>query len=168
MKIAVISDTHIGDRVRGFPHRFLEKLAEFDAIVHCGDFTAPEVINQLDGIAEFYGVYGNMDTSAIWQKLPESKVIELQNYTIGILHGWGSPYKLGQRVLSWFQNNYPNINFDIILFGHSHQPTDETIDGVRVLNPGAIVGNAFSQYASWASLELKNDEIIWSIKQIER
>jgi len=169
VKIAVISDTHIGDRVRDFAPCFLDKLGEFDAVIHCGDITTADALHRLQNTAKsFYGVCGNMDDSIISTELPQSKIFTLANLDIGLMHGWGSPNNLGKRVLERLQNEYPKIDFDIVLFGHSHRPFDKIINGVRVLNPGALSGNAFSRFGSWGILEIADGKIKWTIDEIER
>ena len=167
MKIAVLSDSHIGQRITGFPPGFIQQLHDFDAIIHCGDFTSPLAVEQLREAANFNAVAGNMDESIIKRQLPDTLAVELEGFNIGITHGWGAPNKLEFRVLEALKTKYPHQQFNIILFGHSHKPLDKTIDGVRMINPGSFSGNNFSSYGSWGILTLSEGNINFELKQIE-
>ncbi len=167
MRIAVISDTHIGDRVRDFIPGFLDELGKFDVVIHCGDITTMDALQRLRNSSKsFYGVCGNMDDSIVCSELGKSAVFSLADMNIGLMHGWGSPNNLGKRVLERLRYEYPERKLDIVLFGHSHQIFDEIMDGVRVLNPGALSGNVYSGTRSWGILEITAGKIKWSINEI--
>jgi predicted phosphodiesterase len=46
------------------------------------------------------------------------------------IHGWGSPHGIDDRVGNVFSG------VDIIIYGHSHYPQNETRNGVYFFNPG--------------------------------
>jgi uncharacterized protein len=140
LRIAVLSDTHIGRRSATLPPDFLKLLSSFDRIVHCGDFVSIDVCNTLENAAEFFGVCGNCDPWEIHEVLPTNRIVEIAGFKIGIVHGWGSADGLEERIMALFESTYPAKKPDIILFGHSHKPTDITIDGIRLLNPGSLFG----------------------------
>jgi predicted phosphodiesterase len=48
MLIAVISDTHLPRGKRRIPEACLERLATADLILHAGDFSAAEVLDELE------------------------------------------------------------------------------------------------------------------------
>ncbi len=168
IRVAVISDTHIDDRISSFPPGFIAELGGFDIVIHCGDFTTREALEKLKEFPEFYGVAGNMDEPAVRRSLPETRILEIEGLKIGVIHGWGAPFGFTRRIFSYMREKYPDTKFDIILCGHSHKPTDEIIDGTRILNPGSVAGNIFSKYGSWGVLEIDGDKINWTIRQISR
>ena len=115
--IYVISDTHIPKRTSRIPPEFIEKVKDNDLIIHAGDFTELKVFRKLEGVATLYAVYGNMDCPEIKEILPSKKIFELLGFRIGLIHGFGSPLDLTQRIRGEF------IEYvDLIIFGHSHSP----------------------------------------------
>ncbi len=167
MEIAVLSDSHVGQRINHFPRDFLRELNRFDAIVHCGDYTSSDALMILQEMPGFHGVAGNMDESFIRNNLCESLTLEFEGVRIGMMHGWGSPNMLNRKVLDALRDKYPTLNFDLVLYGHSHKPSDEFIDGVRIINPGSVSGNIDTGYGSWGVLSLSNGIIEWELREIE-
>jgi putative phosphoesterase len=129
MKIGVLSDSHVAsfDQLND---KILTALAEVDLIVHAGDFVAKDVLDGLKRMGEVKAVRGNMDSNEIKSILPEKELLEIEGKKIGIIHGWGSPYGIDDRVGNVFSR------VDIIIFGHSHYPQNETKNGVLFFNPG--------------------------------
>lgn len=135
MKIYVISDTHIPERINSLSEIFTGRILPGDIIFHCGDFTSIEVYEQLRRTAQFYGVYGNMDENSLRSILPSKQVVEVSGKRIGITHGWGPPYGLARRVYKSFEEKP-----DVILFGHSHSKTHKKIHNTLMFNPGPASG----------------------------
>jgi len=129
MRIGVLSDTHARNLNELSP-RILEALRGVDLIVHAGDFVTREVLEGLRQIKEVKAVRGNMDSREIWEVLPEKEVFQIEGKRIGIIHGWGSPYHIEQRVRQEFGE------VDIIIYGHSHVAQNKVIDGILFFNPG--------------------------------
>jgi putative phosphoesterase len=129
MKIGVLSDSHATsfDQLHS---KILHALAEVDLIVHAGDFVTKDVLDGLKQLGELKAVRGNMDSDKIKQILPEKELMEIEGKRIGIIHGWGSPYGIDDRVGSAFSG------VDIIIYGHSHYSQNETKNGVFFFNPG--------------------------------
>jgi len=129
MRIGVLSDTHAAsfDQLH---EKILVALAEVDLIVHAGDFVAKDVLDGLKQLGELKAVRGNMDSDELKEILPEKELLEIEGKKIGIIHGWGSPHGIDDRVGSVFSG------VDIIIYGHSHYPQNETRNGVFFFNPG--------------------------------
>jgi putative phosphoesterase len=129
MRIGVLSDSHVAsfDQLN---NRIITALAEVDLIVHAGDFVAKDVLDGLKQLREVRAVRGNMDSDEIKEILPEKELLEIEGKKIGIIHGWGSPYGIDDRVGNVFGR------VGIIIFGHSHYPQNETKNGVLFFNPG--------------------------------
>lgn len=116
MRIAVISDTH--DHVpTGWPAR----LKNADEIWHLGDVCEPTVLAEIEAVGPpVRVVLGNCDS---WP-------------------GWPPALELEREGVKFFLTHIPPTRgpagVHAVLHGHTHVPRDETIDGVRWLNPGCI------------------------------
>lgn len=133
MKIGVISDTHLRQVTQELTEIYDEYLADKDVVIHAGDVVSNDVIDFLTQ-KPFYGVHGNMDPPEVRRCLPDKTVIELAGYTLGIIHGWGQPEGLEDRILPLFQN------VDVLIYGHSHRARNEMREGVLLFNPGTATG----------------------------
>ena len=134
MLIGLISDTHIPDRAKEIPEKVFEAFSEVDLIMHAGDLTSPKVIDDLEQIAPVMAIQGNMDR-ARGIDLPAAKVIEAEGLKIGIVHGEVYPRADTQQLVYLAKE----LNVDILVSGHSHQPKIEQTDGVLLLNPGSPI-----------------------------
>ena len=162
IRVAVVSDTHVGQRISAYPKDFLLRLREFDFVLHAGDHTSGESLDIIRNSCNLTAVRGNMDEVAVSSQLPEKLIITICNSTIGLCHGSGSPFDLPQRVSAFFEKEKP----DIAVFGHSHIPFDSVIDGIRLINPGAFSGNKSSENGSWGILTLNDDKIDWELIKV--
>lgn len=131
MKIGVISDTH-ARTIEGIPLSILKALETVDLIVHAGDFTQKAVLDGLQAIGQVKAVYGNMDSQELKRILPERDMFETGGKRIGIIHGSGTPWGIAERIRKQFSG------VDIIVFGHSHEPYNNYIQGVLLFNPGQV------------------------------
>lgn len=130
MRIGVISDTH-ARTVDELPPATLQVLGGVDLIVHAGDFTHRAVLDGLRAIGEVRAVCGNMDSDELRGALPQQDQFILEGKTIRLLHGWGPPWGMADRVRRVF------ADADVIIFGHSHVPWNELVEGPLLLNPGS-------------------------------
>lgn len=129
MKVGVISDSHVYSLVE-LPEKLVAALAEVDLIVHAGDFVAKGVLDGLKRLGEVRAVRGNMDSEELRRALPEKELLEIEGHRVGVIHGWGSPHGIDERVGNAFDE------VDIIIYGHSHHAQNETKNGVLFFNPG--------------------------------
>jgi putative phosphoesterase len=129
MKIGVISDTH-ATSFDQLPDQILRTLAEVDLIIHAGDFVARDVLDGLKRLGEVKAVAGNMDSEELKRILPEKEILIIEGKRVGIIHGWGSPYGIDDRVGGMFDD------VDIIVYGHSHHAQNEMKKGILFFNPG--------------------------------
>jgi len=149
MKIAVFSDTHLGS-IKGLPQKALEIVETTDAIIHAGDYLDISIVESFMGLKDFYGVCGNMDYARVRKILPEKRVIDLAGYKIGITHGWGAPTGIELRVKALFPEN----DLNAIVFGHSHQPRNKTIDNILFFNPGSPTDKRYAEHLTMGILTL--------------
>ena len=153
MKIGVLSDTHLPYAVKNLPQKVKDVFADVDIIIHAGDFQDIGVIKTLSALGTFYGVCGNMDPPEIRKLLPEKKILRLAGFSIGVIHGWGSPQGLETRIASAFAEE----TLDAIIFGHSHCAVNKTKDGVIFFNPGSPTDTRFAKANSVGILTLKEN-----------
>jgi putative phosphoesterase len=129
VKIGVLSDTHATSFAE-IPSRIVRTLAEVDLIIHAGDFVVRDVLEGLKRLGEVKAVRGNMDSGELKRILPEKEVVVIEGKKVGIIHGWGAPDGIDERVGGVFEN------VDIIVYGHSHYSQNELKGGVLFFNPG--------------------------------
>ena len=134
MLIGLISDTHIPDRARQIPEKVLESFENVDLIIHAGDLTTRAVIDELEKIASVVAIQGNMDRVA-GLDLPKAQVIEAEGMKIGVAHGEVYPRADTQQLLYLAKE----LNANILVTGHSHQPKIEQVENVLLLNPGSPI-----------------------------
>jgi putative phosphoesterase len=164
-RVAVLSDSHVGQRISVYPDDFLARLKEFDLIIHAGDHTNAASYAALKSVGEIAAVRGNMDEIELSSKLPARIVLDIEGMRVGVIHGWGSSEGLAEKVRQEFGGAEGPV--DIIIFGHSHRPCDEIIAGVRMLNPGAFSGNLSSDKGSWGILTIRDGSAEWEIVAVE-
>jgi putative phosphoesterase len=78
-----------------------------------------------------HAVHGNADEPALRELLPKEIVVEVEGARIGMTHVPGPAAGREARLLARF----PDCR--AIVFGHTHQPVVEEVDGVWLLNPGS-------------------------------
>ena len=166
MKIGVIADTHIPDKFHRLSAHIKSALEGVDLILHCGDVVEMNIIDELKAIAPVEAVAGNHDVER-GLALPRKKVLELEGYRIGMIHGddLHGQHVTKSQLKEWL---FPVLvepficedGVDIIVFGHYHKPVMESFRteffpgstpgksvkrSVLVFNPGMPVrGSHFS------------------------
>lgn len=155
MKIGVISDTHLKTSSDIIPFRksLVQLFKGVDAILHAGDLITLEVLKELESVAKTMAVAGNMDYPQVIQALPPKRVLNFGLYKIGLIHGWGSPNGLADRV----KREFKDADVDCIVFGHSHTPFNQRIEGVLFFNPGSPTDKFFAPFNSLGILEIDQD-----------
>lgn len=132
MILGLISDTRIPERANELPKKVLEIFKEVDLILHSGDITDQSVLDKLNEIAPVKAVQGNMDR-AYGLDLPKNIVLEIENKKVGVIHG--QVYPRGDTQQLYYTAK--ELEVDILVSGHSHQPQIEQIKDVLLLNPGS-------------------------------
>jgi putative phosphoesterase len=130
--VAVISDTHLPRGTRRMPDACVAALRTSDLILHAGDFTYPEVLEELRDLGPpIEGVHGNVDVEELRRLLPEARVVDVDGATIAMVHDAGPAYGRLERLRARFPDA------DAVVFGHSHIPLHEEQDGFQIFNPGS-------------------------------
>lgn len=162
--IGVISDTHVPSETNSIPQDIIDdfKTKQVDYIFHLGDYTKLKVYNHLTSIFgedKVIGISGNMDSNDIKNKLLPIWEMELLGYKIFLTHGSGGPHRIIQRL----NKHYDLRPYDIILFGHIHQPINQKQRNKYYFNPGSPSKKRFTDFHSYAFLELSEDTIDFQI-----
>ena len=135
MKLGVIADTH------GRLHeRVLELFAGVDHILHAGDIGADDIITSLRSLAPVIFVRGNND-GATGEEIVRA---ELDGLRILLTHILPRPSRPDRRVVDSMRRKPA----DLVVFGHSHLPHDERIDGVWYFNPASAGPRRFDYPAA--------------------
>lgn len=161
MRIGVISDTHIPKMAKDIPKAVYNEFKNVDLILHAGDFVEADFLKKLKDFKKTIGVYGNLDSGEVTNILKAKEIIEVGGFRIGLIHGWGAPEGLTERIRMEFKDE----KIDCIVFGHSHSPFNETKNGILFFNPGSPTDKIFAPYNSYGSLEI-TDKIVGKIVKL--
>jgi putative phosphoesterase len=140
MRIGIIADTHGLLRPEA-----VEALRGVDAIVHAGDVGGAHVLDGLRALAPLTYVEGNNDHS----DGTDIKRVTIGGVRILLTHILPRPHKPDGRVIDSLHRKPA----DVVIFGHSHLPHDEIIDGIRYFNPASAGPRRFDYPVSVGILE---------------
>ena len=149
MKIGLISDTH------GYLDPQVPSLFEgVDHILHAGDIGHGRILLDLEGIAPVTAVLGNNDYGIPGLDCRETETVELGGLRV-LVHHIVNPRAAFETIGTRFSRDTPRI----VVFGHTHKTFDETIGGVRFINPGYAGRQRFSLERTLARLLIDGDRI---------
>src|SRR5437868_4205946 len=133
MLIAAIADTHLPRGRRRIPDACLERLAAADLILHAGDISTAEVLDEIETIGPpVKAVHGNTDAPDLRKTLPEALEVRTPDGArIAMIHDAGPSTRRIERMRARFPEA------DAVVFGHSHIPLHEERDGFQIFNPGS-------------------------------
>ena len=150
VKIGVISDTHISGYDTRLARVVAQHFKDADFILHAGDLVDLSVLDIFAGI-EVKAVSGNMDNMSVKDKLPEQLIFEIKGFTIGLIHGWGSPLGIEGKLLA----KLGNVN--CVVYGHTHKPSNYKEKGILFFNPGSAVDKRFADTRTIGILEIDKE-----------
>jgi putative phosphoesterase len=139
-KIGLISDTHGLLRKEA-----MENLKECDLIIHAGDVGKIEVLEELESISKVVGVKGNCDKDKNLEDLPFSKIININNVNIYIIHD-----------IKTIDIDLKREDIDIVIYGHSHKYDNYEKDGIIYINPGGAGRKRFKLPITIAILKIED------------
>ncbi len=146
MLIGIMSDSH-------------DNIAKIDAainlfssygvkmIIHLGDYIAPfSLARILRSGVRFVGIIGNNDGEKLGlkevavksgQELYEPPLeMEIEGKRFLMIHGYGSRDRTRAIVDSFAKSG----NYDLILYGHTHEPDVRVEKRTMIINPGEVYG----------------------------
>lgn len=169
MRIGIISDTHGLLRPE-----VLDAFKSVDHILHAGDIGSERVLEELQAIAPVTAVRGNVDIDLPRMDQPAAEAAadwgsntrfplghDIVRVTLGglkilLTHVLPRPGAPSEEV----RESLAKDGADVVVFGHSHLPHDEEIDGVWFLNPASAGPRRFDYPVSVAILERVRKEWI--------
>jgi putative phosphoesterase len=157
MRIGVIADTHLTNRATKLPDSLIEGLQGVDYILHAGDWVSLETVALAQQLAPVDGIAGNNDGEEIIERFGRKKLLTVEGYRIGLIHGDGTRKTTEERAREAFQEERP----DIVIFGHSHTPYLRTNDGILMFNPGSPTDKRRQAQYSYGILELAEEIRAW-------
>ena len=132
MLVAVIADTHLPRGQRRLPDSCVERLAAADLILHAGDLLSASTLAELELIGPpVVAVQGNQDDAELRRQLPLERIVEADGARIAMLHDAGPAAGRLERM----RRRFPDA--DAVVFGHSHLPLHEQVNGFQIFNPGS-------------------------------
>ena len=138
--VLVVSDINVPYKANDIPEQFKSLLIpnKIQHVISLGNSGSKESYDWLKSLSNnFHAVKGEFDEN---NNLPETKVITIGGFKIGMIHGhqivpWGD-----LEALSTIQRQ---LGCDILLSGHTHNNSVNVFEGKYYINPGSISG-AFS------------------------
>ncbi len=147
MKIGVLSDTHLTSVTPELRALLQGPFRDVDLILHAGDIVDLAVLESF-APKEFLAVFGNMDPPPVRRELPSKRLLRLGSYKIGLIHGWGGPKGIEERL----RQEFTEVN--AIIYGHTHTPAQGEREGVFFFNPGSFGGAQVGSQRSVGLLSL--------------
>ena len=117
------------------------------------DIAAMSVIETLRSLTDVCAVHGNADPPAVRAELPTNRVLTACGKRIGIYHGRDAHAGLADRAQRLLEAEHGGT-FDVIVFGHTHQPTEDWNGSTLRFNPGSPAGRRFTEPRTFGILTL--------------
>ncbi len=154
MRVIVLSDTHAPRRWRSCPPRVAGHLRGADLILHAGDVCIAPVLAELAQYAPVTAVLGNNDGPDVadWGAA-ETAALTLDGLRVAMLHDSGP----SAGRLARMRRRFPEA--DLVVFGHSHIPLDESGYGLRIFNPGSPTDRRRQPHGTLGVLRIEDGTI---------
>jgi putative phosphoesterase len=145
----VVADTHVPDRAMSLHPALLPGLAaqRVSQILHAGDVCIPAVLAELEQVAPVIAVGGNRD---YWfrHRLPAARFLEIAGISTALVHGHGGFLPYFKDKWYYLVEGYRQARYldklkkaapaaQVVVFGHTHQPTNLWQGGQFFFNPGS-------------------------------
>jgi hypothetical protein len=152
--VVVLADTHVrsGAQRKLTPPAYAE-VARADVVLHCGDVVSVDFLDELREYAPVHAVLGNNDIG-LSDVLPTEKVVELDGVSVGMVHDAGPARRRSDRLRARFPS------CDVIVFGHSHIPVNEVVDGQLLFNPGSATQRRRQPHRTLGVLDLRDGAVV--------
>jgi|SRR5215472_803484 len=132
MRVVVLSDTHAPRRWQSCPPAVAGWLRQADVILHAGDVCTAAVLLELAQYAPVHAVLGNNDCADVAEwGAPATLQLELAGLKVAMIHDSGPAAGRLRRMRATF----PSV--ELVVFGHSHIPFDDSDGSLRIFNPGS-------------------------------
>ncbi|KAF0178206.1 MAG: phosphodiesterase [Nitrospirae bacterium] len=136
MLIGVMSDTHDHlDNIRKATALFASRGVQH--ILHAGDFTSPFTYRALkDFHGGFTAIFGNNDGDRVLIKQMYGESVHPQPYVFSLAD---------RRIVMMHEHHVADAlaasgHYDIVIYGHTHEPVVRRVGNTLVVNPGEVCG----------------------------
>jgi uncharacterized protein len=152
VRLVVVADTHVPTRARTLPEALWRDLEHADVVVHAGDWVSADLLDQVEARSRrLVAVWGNNDGPPLRDRLPEVAYADLDGLRLAVVHETGG--RAGREARC--DRRFPDT--DLLVFGHSHVPWDDTTPGgLRLLNPGSPTDRRRQPAATYLTAEVRN------------
>jgi uncharacterized protein len=155
VRVVVLSDTHAPRRWRVCPPAVAGYLRQADVILHAGDVCTAPVLTELTGYAPVTAVMGNNDEPSVAQwGAAETAELDLDGLRVAMVHDSGAAAGRMARL----RRRFPGA--DLVVFGHSHIPLDESGPGLRIFNPGSPTDRRRQSHGTLGVLEIEDGRLL--------
>jgi putative phosphoesterase len=150
MKYLILSDSHgFHDTVS----KLKKELKHVDAIIHLGDHCEDVRILAENSNLPVYAIIGNCDSKSFGKT---EILIKDQGKSVLMTHG--HHYNVKHSLMNLFYKGQ-EIGADIILFGHTHIPLTEIVEGIWIHNPGSLCLPKVGTTKGFSILEISESEV---------
>ena len=162
MLIGVISDTHLRHPTTSFINLINSLMKDCDLLVHVGDFTSVAVYMFLHEVTagHLIAVCGNMDPPELRKIIPQKIVFKKEGVRFGVIHGWGGPNDLEEKIMPLFQND----DVSCIIYGHTHMSVNHILGETLFFNPGSPTDKYHANDNTIGILRVNDDRVAGEIK----
>lgn len=131
MKILIVSDTHRRDENLKM---VIEQQVPIDMLIHLGDAEGSErfIADWVNPECRMEMVLGNNDFFSL---LDKEREVVIGSHKALLTHGHYYGVSMGPEGLV---DEAKSRGCDIAMYGHTHRPFLEEIEGITVLNPGSL------------------------------
>ncbi len=153
MRIGVLADTHVPDKIHELPGRILEIFSAVEIVLHAGDITSLGLLQNLqERVSLTFAVYGENDPPEVRRYLQDSQVLEFGGRRIGLIHGHSprrrraglrglvNPRAFERQVQAYILSQFKDV--DAIVYGFTHRAFTKTVNGIFLFNPGSPIPRA--------------------------
>ena len=158
VRVVVLSDTHAPRRWRACPPAVAGYLRQADLILHAGDVCTASVLTELAQYAPVTAVVGNNDDHSVaeWGAAATAE-LDLDGLRVAMVHDSGTAAGRMARL----RRRFPRA--DLVVFGHSHIPLDESAPGapgLRIFNPGSPTDRRRQPHGTIGLLQIRDGHLI--------
>ena len=168
VRVGAVSDTHMPMRLKELPPGLFAALEGVDLLLHAGDVGDLSVLDEVSALAPIVAVHGNDDSDDSQRFLPYTALVTVESIRILLWHGHYQDRReeFASRQTDDFQPKLRHIarvaqaaGAAIAVFGHWHIPLVREMDGVTLVNPGAVAsGNAITRQLRQVAATLEIDD----------
>ena len=154
--IGVVADTHVFvDGARRLPSEVPDLFTRFGValILHAGDVNTAGVLRTLGQVAPVLAVVGNNDDSELASLLPDAVEFAVGRFRFALVHGHGGRSARGEAA-----RRYAGL-VDCVVYGHSHIPKMELLEGTILFNPGSATDRRWQDHFGVGLIRVTTDRI---------